>query len=187
MQVFLSEQALLEGCRQENRAAQQKLYEHYSSLMLGICRRYLADPQEAEEVMIEGFYKVFRKVSQFREEGSFEGWIRRIMINECLNRLRKNRHKFQEVSVDNLSETDEQATTDSDIDAEILLAMVEQLPTGYRTVFNLYAIEGYSHKEIAEKLKISESTSKSQLSRARGLLQTSVKQYFKKTNRLLHG
>jgi len=125
--------------------------------------------------MIDGFMKVFEKINQFREDGSFEGWIRRIMVTESLMFLRRNRQWRQEVAVDEISDEPDYEWADTAIHENDLLRMVNQLPDGYRTVFNLYAIEGYSHAEIAEMLGISEGTSKSQLSRARTLLQANLK------------
>lgn len=162
---------IIKGCLRGKRVAQQSLYEKYSAKMLGVCCRYLKDRDEAEDIMIASLMKVFEKLDQFKGEGSFEGWIRRLVINECLTYLRKNKSMFMAVDVEKAErEPDYQALSDK-LEVNDLLSLVETLPIGYKTVFNLYAIEGYSHKEIAANLKISVNTSKSQLSRARVLLQ----------------
>ncbi|MDX1629534.1 MAG: sigma-70 family RNA polymerase sigma factor [Fulvivirga sp.] len=166
-----SEDKLIEKCLSDNRKAQQKLYDHYAPKMLGVCIRYVKDRDQAEEIMIGGFIKVFNKLDQFKKQGSFEGWIRRIMVNECLTFIRKNKSIYLEVDIEAARATPDYSNLESNLQAEELLQMIHELPTGYQTVFNLYAIEGYSHKEIAEHLAISENTSKSQLSRARSLLQ----------------
>jgi RNA polymerase sigma factor (sigma-70 family) len=169
------EQDLVAGCRQGQHKAQRSVYEQHAPQMLAVCLRYVHDRSEAEGVMVNGFLKVFDKIGQYSGEGSFEGWIRRIMVNESLLYLRQNRHAHMMVEVEAASR-EVVSTEDAyqQLAAEDLLALVRKLPEGYRTVFNLYAIEGYAHKEIAEQLGISENTSKSQLSRARGLLQQYV-------------
>ena len=131
----------------------------------------MTDDVQAEDIMIQGFIKVFRNLEQFKFEGSFEGWIRRIMVNESLSYIRKNRNMYLEVDIEHADREPDYARLDDHLQAEDLLRLIGQLPTGYRTVFNLYAIEGYSPQEIADQLGISENTSKSQLSRARALLQ----------------
>lgn len=146
------------------------LFEKYAPKMLGLCFRYIKDPHDAECMMIEGFSNAFDGIAQFRSEGSFEGWLKRIMINRCLSYLRKNRSLLLQVEISEAEAIIDDGIGDM-LEMEELLKMVERLPTGYRTVFNLYAIEGYSHKEIADELKISVNTSKTQLSRARSLLQ----------------
>jgi len=167
----INDDEIINGCLSGKRIAQQALYEKYSAKMLGVCIRYLKDRDESEDVMISSIMKVFEKMDQFKREGSFEGWVRRIVINECLTYLRKNKSMFMAVDVEKIErEPNYQVISDTLVEAD-LLSLVQSLPTGYRTVFNLYAIEGYSHKEIAENLSISVNTSKSQLSRARVLLQ----------------
>lgn len=177
-----SEETLIRECQKGSPAAQRDLYNKYSRKMLGICRRYVNRQAEAEDIMIEGFMRVFDKISQFKFEGSFEGWVRRIMVNEALGYIRKNKSLFLSVDVDDVH--NEPATFHMDGDdlaAQDLLRLVQDLPQGYRTVFNLFAIEGYAHEEIANMLGISESTSKSQLSRARALLQKQLEALQKKT------
>jgi RNA polymerase sigma factor (sigma-70 family) len=168
-----NEKDLIKDCLAAKPAAQRILYDRYSPTMFGTCLRYLQDAMEAEEAMVSGFVKVFANLDKFRQDGSFEGWIRRIMINEALTTLRKRRLSWVE-SLDNLRTQGTPAASELEYEAEELLQMIEKLPTGYRTVFNLYAIEGYSHKEIGELLEITESTSKSQLNRARAMLQKMI-------------
>jgi RNA polymerase sigma factor (sigma-70 family) len=168
-----SEKDLVQDCVAGKKTAQQALYDRYSPTMFATCLRYVGNEMEAEEVMVNGFLKVFANITSFRQDGSFDGWIRRIMINEALTTLRKRRLSW----IEPLENARHQATyTDTDLqfEAEELLQMIDKLPTGYRTVFNLYGIEGYSHKEIAEMLEIAESTSKSQLNRARTMLQKMI-------------
>ncbi len=164
---------LTKGCQQGCSQAQEVLYSTYSGQMFALCLRYVGDRMEAEDLMVSGFVKVFAKIGQYSGEGSFEGWMRRLFVNECLMALRKK--KQATVSLDSacfgqLGAGNGQLP-DSQLNADELMALVQQLPEGYRTVFNLYAIEGYPHQEIAAMLNISEGTSKSQLSKARAALQ----------------
>lgn len=138
--------------------------------MLGVCMRYVKDPAQAEDIMLAGFMKAFEKMGQFRQAGSLEGWIRRIMVNESLACIRKTSRMFVADDIRVLETHQDCQVIDCALETEDLMAMVRGLPDGYRAVFNLYAIEGYSHQEIAQQLGISENTSKSQLSRARALL-----------------
>ncbi|MGC1242128.1 MAG: sigma-70 family RNA polymerase sigma factor [Chryseosolibacter sp.] len=166
------EDDLIGRCRKGDQQAQQQLFDLYSPKMYGICSRYVRNTMQAEDILVMSFAKVFERINQFKGEGSFEGWIRRITVNEALTCLRRNRTMM-------LAETDlEKADREPDynglsdhLEEEDLLQMIDKLPPGYRIVFNMYAIDGYSHKEIAEQLGISENTSKSQLSRARIFLQ----------------
>jgi len=143
--------------------------------MYHTCMRYLTDQMEAEDAMTEGFVKVFSKIDlfEYRGKGSFEGWVKRIMINESLMALRKKKHVH--VDIDQYFNIESRSTTDSELEYREIVNLIFHLPKGYRTVFNMYVIEGYSHKEIADRLKISENTSKSQLSKARGSLLKSLK------------
>ena len=168
----INEERLISGCRKNDSAAQGDLYQKYSPILFGICLRYVKDTAEAEDILIQGFMKIFQKIDQYKGEGSFEGWMRRIVVNESLTYLRKNKSMHLKVDMEYVENKTEASTYDVTLYTEDLLKMVQQLPIGYRTVFNLYAIEGFSHKEIAQKLNISENTSKSQLSRARKLLQS---------------
>jgi RNA polymerase sigma factor (sigma-70 family) len=165
-----TEADLIRKCQNQHPVAQRKVYERYAPKMLALCRRYLRTLEDAEEVMSQGFIKVFGKIDAYRSEGSFEGWIRTIMVREALMHLRakKNFIHFTD-EMERFSEQFEVQPT-QDMDAEYLIALIDQLPPGYRTVFNMYAIDGYKHHEIAEILGISENTSKTQLMRARALL-----------------
>ena len=131
--------------------------------MLGVCRRYVKNIEEAEDVMLEGFYKVLTRIDSYSGVGSFEGWIRRIMINESLMNLRKNQSLRYTEEIDPGMDLAEQPVVIESLQAEEILALLDELPEGYRTVFNLYVVEGYKHREIAEELGISINTSKSQL------------------------
>jgi len=167
----VSEEELIAGCKKGNSKAQRHVYEKYAGKMLGVCLRYVKDELEAEDIMIKGITRVFEKIDQYSGTGSFEGWIRRIMVNEALGYLRRNKNMYLEVEIEKAFYEPDYQLIDNSLEAEELVNMINELPMGYRSVFNLYAIEGYSHKEIAEQLEISENTSKSQLSRARTILQ----------------
>lgn len=166
-----TEEKLIEACRKGDRKAQYELYEKYAPLMFSVCRRYVMQLQEAEDILVCGFTKVFQKLDQFKGQGSFEGWVRRIMVNEALTFIRRNKSMYLEVEIEKASREPDFHKLSDQLEVEDLEKMIDRLPMGYKTVFNLYAIEGFSHKEIAEKLGISENTSKSQLSRARVHLQ----------------
>jgi RNA polymerase sigma factor (sigma-70 family) len=165
------EDELIKGCLRRDSSAQKILFDTYSSKMYGLCYRYVKDSMEAEDILVTSFMKVFDKIHQFKSEGSFEGWIRRIVVNEALTFLRRNRSMYLETELEQADREPDYNALSDHLVAEDLLNMIQELPTGYRIVFNLYAIDGYSHKEIAEQLGISENTSKSQLSRARTYLQ----------------
>lgn len=165
------ENEVIGGCLKRDRNAQKQLYDMFSSKMYGICYRYVKEPMQAEDILVTAFMKVFDKIGQFKNEGSFEGWIRRIMVNESLTYLRKNRAMYIETDLEQVDREPDYDQLSDHLEAEDLLNMIAELPAGYRIVFNLYAIDGYSHKEIADQLGISENTSKSQLSRARTYLQ----------------
>lgn len=172
---FTTETQLIAALRRGEAKAHKVVYERFSGKMMTVCTRYCANRADAEEVMLDGFMRVFEKIDQFREDGSFEGWIRRIMVTESLMFLRKSKQWRHELPLEDVTEEPNYDWADASLNADELLRMVGQLSEGYRTVFNLYAIEGYSHAEIADTLGISEGTSKSQLSRARALLQTQLK------------
>ncbi len=174
LQKSIAEDQLIEGCRKGSAKSQKALFDRFSSTMLGVVIRYIKDRDEAEEVMIGSFMKVFEKIDSFKGDGSFEGWIRRIMVNESLMYLRKHKSMYLEVDIEMADREPNYEWADQNLAAEDLLTLIQELPVGYRTVFNMYAIEGYNHAEIAESLSISVNTSKSQLSRARALLQQKV-------------
>ncbi len=165
---------LIAKASKADRRAQQQLFETFSPKMLGVCRQYLKDNDSAEEVMLTGFLKVFTHLTDFKNEGSFEGWVRRIMVNESISQLRKNKklNFVSEAEIEN--STDYSAYIETELEAEEIQKMIDSLPEGYKTVFVLYAVEGYKHGEIAEMLQISENTSKTQLFKARKMLQNMV-------------
>ncbi|MEQ9289177.1 MAG: RNA polymerase sigma factor [Cyclobacteriaceae bacterium] len=162
---------VIKGCLKSDKKSQRQLYDMFAPLMLSVCRRYISDFDTAQDVMIRAFMVVFDKLGQFRHEGSFEGWVRRIMVYESLSWLRKNKSMYLEVDIETADQEIDFEAISSELNAEDLMSLIHDLPSGYRTVFNLYAIEGYSHAEIAGQLGINVNTSKSQLSRARALLQ----------------
>ena len=168
----MTEEAILKGCLSNDAAAQRELYNKYSSKMLAVCYRFAHNREDAEDMLQEGFIKVFLQVRTFENRGAFEGWIRRIIIHTCINILKKNK-KFNE-SVDIILATSIQVREESVpaiIQAKQVVECIRLLPIGYRTVLNLYAIEGYSHREISEMLDIEESTSRSQYTRAKAMLE----------------
>ncbi len=165
---------LIEGCKKHDRHAQRFLYEHFAGKMHALCCRYIKDKMEAEDVLVTSFTKIFDRIGQFKNEGSFEGWIRRIVVNESLSYLRRNKSMYLEMDIEAADREPDYERLESQLEADDLLKLISDLPAGYRIVFNLYAIDGYSHKEIAEQLGITESTSKSQLSRARVALQKAL-------------
>jgi RNA polymerase sigma-70 factor (ECF subfamily) len=172
---------IIEGCKNNNRKFQEKLYQTFCGKMFAVCLRYAHTHEDAEDIVQEGFVKVFKNISQFRNEGSFEGWIRRIFVHTAIEIYRKNSKMFPIVELTPFR--DIQNVNSNAIDnmsANELMKMVQSLSAGYRTVFNLYAIEGFTHKEIGEMLGISEGTSKSQMSRARLLLQKMIEDVSKK-------
>ncbi len=174
MKINYSIEELVKGCKEGQTRMQEYLYRSYAPKLLAICMRYTKDQMEAEDALQMGFIKIFQKINEYRSEGSFEGWMKRIMVNIAIEAYRKKSRSLLLVSID-----DHQIYNESNIDfnrlaVQDLMRMVQGLADGYRMVFNLYAIEGYSHKEIAEMLGISEGASKSQLSRARALLRQEI-------------
>ncbi|MBI1782109.1 MAG: sigma-70 family RNA polymerase sigma factor [Sphingobacteriales bacterium] len=168
----MTEEAIIKGCLNNEPAAQQELYQRYSPKMLAVCYRFAKNREDAEDMLQEGFIRVFSQMYQFRAQGAFEGWVRRIIVHTCINVLKKNK-KFNE-SVDIIHATNIQVREESVpsiIQAKQIVECIRMLPIGYRTVLNLFALEGYSHKEIADMLDIEESTSRSQYTRAKAMLQ----------------
>ena len=169
----MNEQSLIERCLRKDNNAQRELYERYSPKMLAVCHRYAVNREDAEDMLQEGFVKVFMQIGSYEGRGSFEGWVRRIMVHTCINQLKKHK-KFQEnldiVHAHGMPTRSE--SIPSIVQAKQITECIRLLPVGYRTVLNLYAIEGYSHREIAEILDIEESTSRSQYTRAKNLLET---------------
>jgi len=181
IQLYKNETQLIKKAANNHRDAQHMLYQMHAPKMLSVCRYYIKDVHQAEEVMLNGFFKVFTQLKTFKDEGSFEGWIRRIMIRESISFLRKK--KQLEFSADDM-EIYEEPVNYSNVEFEVdeIQLLIDKLPEGYRMVFNMYAIGGYKHSEIAEMLSIAESTSKSQLFKARKLLQQQIKQLNKASN-----
>ena len=158
---------------QGKHSAQRALFEKYSRILLGVCNRYAQSIEEAEDIMQEGFVKIFVNIKHFKGEGSLMAWMRRIMINTAITHYhRMRKHRYHD-DIDEIRETDmeEMSWDESDFTREELFKVIQKMPEGYRMVFNLYAVEGYKHREIAEILEIDENTSKSQYSRARRWLQ----------------
>ena len=169
----MTEAELIKYCRRGDRLAQKMLYERFAPKMFGVCKRYVRTREDAEDVLIEGFFKVYDNIEKFRGQGSFEGWIRRIVVNQSLMFLRK-KHNFQlTVEVSNI-EVQTGISIEDELAAEDILNLLNKLPVGYRTVFNLYVVEGYKHREIAEIMGISINTSKSQLILAKKRLRTLI-------------
>ncbi|MBL7858340.1 MAG: RNA polymerase sigma factor [Cyclobacteriaceae bacterium] len=165
-----TEQELIDGCRKGNRASQKALYERYCRKMMMVCLRYSKSVGEAEDILQEGFVKVFQGIKDFRQESKLDTWITRIMVNTALNVQRKKLYLLPMVDVEK-ADLQEDEISLSGIQVTELLEMIQTLPQGCQIVFNLFAIEGYSHREVSEMLGISEGTSKSQFARARSLLQ----------------
>jgi len=178
-----SEANIIARCKKQDRVAQKALYAKYSPLFYTICLRYIKDATEAEDLLVESLYKIFSKIGQYKGEGSFEGWMKRIVINECLMRLRKRNNLKLYVELDKAREVKEDAVAVTAINYQEILELLNELPVGYRTVFNLYVIEGYKHREIAEKLGISINTSKSQLI----LAKKRMRDLYKKKHETLFG
>ncbi len=174
---------VIRGCQENQPEAQRELYELFKTKMFGTCLRYAGNYDDAQDILQEGFIKVFEKIHQFGFKGAFEGWIRKVMVNTALEKYRVH---YRHVPVEDLPvqpDVEEDHDVSSDIDANELVRLVQELSPKYRVVFNLYAIEGFTHKEIAELLNISEGTSKSNLSRARTILQEKVNKYYLRTVR----
>ena len=173
IQLHQQEKELIQLAVKNNRQAQQQLYANFSPKMLSVCRQYIKDIHHAEDVMITAFMKVFTNIKKFEHKGSFEGWIRRIMINECIDYIRVKKNNFNH---QNIEETvlPIDFIEEQDFSTDDIQLMIDNLPEGCKMVFNLYVIEGYKHNEIAKMLKISEGTSKSQLAHARKLLQEQI-------------
>ncbi|WP_316818739.1 RNA polymerase sigma factor [Pedobacter nyackensis] len=165
---------LLNGCKAGNRQMQEALYKHTAAKMLAVCMRYTRDKTEAEDVLQIAYVKVFEKLKEYRGDGAFEGWIRRIMVNTAIESYRKNIKTMNVVPIEDAYDQPSTGFDFSRLGIQDLMKVVQKLADGYRIVFNMYAIEGYSHKEIAITLGISEGASKSQLSRARSILRAEI-------------
>ena len=168
----MTEEVLLRGCLSKDPLAQQELYQRYSPKMLSVCYRYAKSREDAEDMLQEGFIKIFTQINQFEHRGSLEGWMLRTVVHSCINHLKKYK-KFNDhvdlIHAGNLVSNEEYLP--GMLQAKQIIECIRQLPIGYRTVLNLYAIEGYSHKEIGRLLDIEESTSRSQYTRAKNILE----------------
>ncbi len=169
----MQEQELIRQCNANERKAQRYLYDRYAPLILSICRRY-AGTENAEDVMQDSFIRVFKYLKQYRGDGSFEGWIRRVAVNTCIRHLEKAKRMKVDLYGENIPEFAVQPDAISRMSANELIELIDKIPDGYRTVFNLNVIEGYQHKEIASMLGIEESSSRSQLTKARKYIQRSL-------------
>lgn len=166
-----TESDLIKGCLEGNRRMQELLYQRFSPKMYAISLRYAGKPEDAQDILQDGFVKVFRNLGMYRGDGSFEGWMRRIFVNTAIEHYRRQVQTYNVTEThENTLESKNVSVVDS-LSLKDLMAVIQQLSPGYKTVFNLYVIEGYTHKEIAEMIGISEGTSKSQLARAKGILQ----------------
>jgi RNA polymerase sigma factor (sigma-70 family) len=173
----ITEADLIQGCIAQDRRMQEEMYRRFSPKMYGVCLRYAGNADDAQDVLQEGFIKIFRKLDSFRREGSFEGWVRRVFVNTAIEHFRR-KHYMQPVTEREENSIEGKTLTALDgMGEKDILKLVQQLSPGYRTVFNLYVVEGYAHKEIAEMLNITEGTSKSQLSRAKVILQDMIRQH----------
>ncbi len=170
----VSETDLISGCMEGDRRMQKLLYDQFSPKMYAVCLRYMGNSDDAQDILQEGFIKVFRNLEKFRGDGSFEGWMRRIFVNTAIEQIRKRKTDLSLTEKEEVIELKAVSALDN-INEKDLLQIVSELSPGYRTVFNMYVVEGFNHKEISEALGISEGTSKSQLARARMILQEKIK------------
>jgi RNA polymerase sigma factor (sigma-70 family) len=170
----LTEFEIIDGCIRQNMNCQRMLFEQYAGKFMTVCRRYANDEMEAEDMLQEGFVRIFNNIHQFKFEGSFEGWMRRIVVNVALKSLQKKKLKFGEIKDNSADSPSIQAYAYNNLGEEEILKLINRLPDGYRIVFNLAVIEGYSHEEIARMLNIQPSTSRSQLVKARKMLQSQI-------------
>lgn len=174
IQLYTNEKKLIQKAAKGDRKSQKHLFEKHVPKMLSVCRQYISPVETAEEIMLNGFFKIFTKLDSFSHEGSFEGWVRRIMIRECIDHLRKkDPFKFKDEINEEKVGCDE---SDTDLPLDFIQECIDNLPDGYKSVFVMYAIDGFKHKEIAQTLNISENTSKTQFRKARLMLQGLVQQ-----------
>ncbi len=172
----MTEHELIKGCIRQENTCQRLLFERYAGKMMSVCLRYANDAMEAEDMIQDAFIKVFQYIGQFKFEGSFEGWIRRIVVNTAIRHLEKKKLKFKDIDDSSVHAPQVDPHAYTHLGADDLMKLINQLPDGYRLVFNLNVIEGYSHEEIAEMLHIQPGTSRSQLVKARKLLQQQILQ-----------
>lgn len=171
----MSLKELIEKCKSEDRKAQGELYSRFASKLFSVCLKYSRNYTEAEDNLQDAFLTIFKKIHQFKNKGSFEGWLKRIVINTVLQRYRKE--KVFDIVNENTADAEDMDVEDVPVSLDYLLQIIQKLPDRYRLVFNLYVLDGYSHKEIAEMLDINEGTSKSNLSRARQILKKDIENY----------
>ncbi|MAO07994.1 MAG: RNA polymerase subunit sigma-70 [Alteromonas sp.] len=169
---------LIIQCKKQDAKAQEALYRNYSGVLFGICLKYSPNKTEAEDNLQDAFITIFKRIDQFKGKGSFEGWMKRITVNTVLQKYRKK--KLYEIPNEQQIEAPDVAVETEDVPLQYLLKIIQELPDRYRLVFNLYVLDGYSHKEIGDMLGISDGTSKSNLARARMILKTKVKEYLEK-------
>ncbi|MCR5115560.1 MAG: sigma-70 family RNA polymerase sigma factor [Bacteroidales bacterium] len=171
------EKTLVEGCLNDNRQAQKRLYDSFAPMMLGVCCRYANSQEEGEDILIEGFTKIFSHLHEFHFECSLAGWMRKIMLNTAISFFRMHHKHHNQLSIDEGVAADWQAAseaTDAKVREKDILQLVQQMPETYRVIFNLFVVDGFSHKEIGEMLGIQESTSRSQLTRAKNWLKERI-------------
>ncbi|MFD1094463.1 RNA polymerase sigma factor [Salegentibacter chungangensis] len=177
----MSLEKLIKQCKKQDIKAQEELYRMYSGKLFGLCLKYSSSYQQAEDNLQDGFMSIFGKISQYKNKGSFEGWMKRIMINTSLQKYRKERF-FEIINEDQLEEDNKVEIDTDEITLDTLLEHIQELPVRYRQVFNLYVMDGYSHREISEMLDISTGTSKSNLARARNILKEKIEKRTSKTS-----
>ena len=170
----MTEYELIKGCIKQDAKCQRLLFDQYAGKMMTVCLRYAHDSMEAEDMLQEAFIRVFNYIEQFKFEGSFEGWIRRVVVNTALKHLQKKRLNFTEINDNSQQGPKMESYAYSNLGEEELMKLINRLPSGYKTIFNLNVIEGYSHEEIAKMLQIQPSTSRSQLVKARKMLQNQI-------------
>lgn len=174
----MDDEALIDDCISGNARAQKSLFDRFAPKMLGVVLRYVNDKERANDILQDSFIKIFQNLTSFKKDGSLEGWVRRIVVNTALDYLRRNKKYLGHVEITDISlNVSNSSDAIGKLEKDSLMDIIQSLPEGYRTVFNLYAIEGYSHKEIADKLEITENTSKSQYSRAKTAIQKLLEKY----------
>ncbi len=171
---MFSEEQIIRACKKNDKKAQKMLYNRFAPIMLGICMRYALSRPEAEDIMQEGFLKIFLKIKQYQGTGSFEGWMRKIIINTAISNYRKNLKHYYQDDLDNVSDINSYTVSYGEFTKDELLKVIRELSSGYRIIFNMFAIEGYKHKEIAKMLNIDVATSKSQYSRAKKIIRKNL-------------
>lgn len=174
VQHRMKEEDLVLGCIKEDKHCQIELYKRYSGKMMAVCLRYANSRMEAEDMLQDGFIKVFDNIGKFKMEGSLEGWVRRIMVNTAINKIRANKVRFEEIGDDKDEFRYEDMSVVDRMSEQDILNLINKMPQGYRYVFNMYAIEGFSHKEIADRLGIEEASSRSQYAKAKKYLQQQI-------------